>query len=344
MRLIIDDFIFSLVMYRARSVISPHDTHKIKWSRQNNFACTNTPLQTTRSPTRDRCSTILEGALQPAPDASQSPSILIPRLQSPAFGHLSAVRKSLREIGARHPGRSIYHESSVKKESDHQCTGVQGTLSISDLTNTNQQTIVFDREKAESLVYKLLDERDKRIEELNYKLLEDVKSEMHYRHELINNIVHLIGIERRRTQRLLCRSVVANKLLKQVQTKLSEQSAQIIELQARIKELELQVKEMRAQEPQIQHAIDVLTKSEDTIAVNANKIDTQIGSIYDYLQGLQCSLEGFISKQQQLNADNSRTNNTSTADELCTSLNIIRQQLSMLPLASLGTISSAETS
>lgn len=319
-------------MHRARSVINTYDTHKSQQDKQYSFGHTSTPLQTIRSPDRGKFFVTLEGIMQPLPTTPQTSSILAPRTQSPAFGHLTAVRKSIREMRVRHPSRSIYHESTTVKEGTNQCDRTQGQLSISDLTTTTRHDLVFDREKVEVLIHQLLDERDNRIKDIATNLLEDVKKEMDYRCECINNIVRLIRLEKKRTQRLSCRSVIANKLLKQVQTKLNDQSAQIIELQSRIGELELQVKELQEQDPQIQHAVNVLIKSEDTVATNIKKIDQQVGSIYDYLQKLQCSLEQFITRHQKEKIDNSTINKSRIAAELSASLNIIYRQLNAFSL------------
>eukprot|EP00701_Giardia_intestinalis_P003988 XP_001707812.1 Hypothetical protein GL50803_15444 [Giardia lamblia ATCC 50803] len=277
-------FIFPSVMYRAKSVIGTQDPRQPHHVRYTSCGCTNTPLQTTRSPVKD---------------TSQVPSTLIPRIQSPAFGHLSAVRRSLQDIGARHPSRTIYHASPTRDQDLNQRSELQRPLSISDLISPNQQTMVFDREKVEPIVHKLLNDRDGRIEGIKNKLLEDVKKEMDYRHELIDNIVHSINTEQKRTQRLLSRSAIANKLLRKIQTRLNEQSTQIAELQARIEDLELQLKQEQAQKPRLQSALDRVNKFEDTIATNTSKIDQQTKAIHHYLQNLQHSLEQIILEQRK---------------------------------------------
>lgn len=327
LRVNIDAFIFPIVMYRARSIIGTHDTQQIQRGRCTSLGCTNTPLQTTRSPTKGRLAVTHEDAPQPLVDTSRVPSILVPRIQSPAFGHLSAVRRSLRDIGARHPGRAIYHESPTKKRVDNQNSETQGLLSISDLDNSSQRSIVFDREKAESLIRKLLDDRDRRIEEMKDQLFEDVRKEMHCRHAIISNIVHLIDVEKKRTQKLLCRSNVANKLLRKVQTGLTEQSSQLAQLEARINDLESQIREGQAQKSRVQHVIELADSFENTVTSNTEKINQQIGTICEYLQNLQCSLERVMLEQHTVTTD--------AVDSKATrkpGLSLIHHQLTKSPL------------
>ncbi|EFO63056.1 Hypothetical protein GLP15_4063 [Giardia lamblia P15] len=334
----IDAFIFSLVMYRARSVIGTHDTRQLHHVRYTNCGCTNTPLQTTRSPTKGRLSSIREGPSQVCVNAPQVPSTITPRVQSPAFGHLNAVRKSLRDIGAQHSSCTIYHESPAKDKELNQRTEIQRSLSVSDLISPNQQTMVFDHEKIEPIVHKLLDDRDRRIEEIKDKLFEDVKKEMDCRHELIDNIVHLISIEQKRTQRLLSRSAIANKLIRKVQVDINEQLTQIAELRTRIENLELRLEQEKTQKPQLQSAIDQVKKFEDTIATSTSKINQQIKTVHHYLQELQCSLERFILEQRKL-----RANGVDSGSTVNTAVSSIHQQLATIfPLRSLLTDTSKE--